>query len=130
MINTRIEIDGNEEEVQLYENMFEYVDYYGSDISNYMLHVIADKNYVVNGFRPEEDGDFRIRGEYEYNGKPYTHVNWGENEICLIPSSQVSSELYTIYEKEDDNVYHNYQSLIFQTEDEAQKKADELNEGN
>ncbi|MDD4378142.1 MAG: hypothetical protein PHH48_08395 [Eubacteriales bacterium] len=123
----QIEIDGEMEEVQLFDSMFGYLDYYGSDISTYMLHMIADENYIVNGFRPEEDGNFYINGEYEYDGKSYTRINWGEIEICFIPSNQVSKELFTIYVKEDENVYHNYKSMIFETEEEAQQRADKLN---
>lgn len=130
MINTRIMIDGNEEEVQLFENMFEYVDYYGSDISHYTIGRNSEDEFIVDAECYVEDVDFVIGDEIEYNGETYTKVNWGENETCFINKKGLYQTLYSIYQKTEGGEYHNYNSLIFSSEEEAQKKADELNEGN
>jgi hypothetical protein len=135
MINTRIEIKGEMKKVWIFDSMFEYLATFGSNISGYTLHVISEDKYIVNGFKPSADSNFHVLDVYEYYGKSYTHVNWGELEICLIPSNQVDEELFTIYKIEGENTYHKYrsylcrkQSYLFRTKCEAQKRVDGLNE--
>jgi hypothetical protein len=130
MINTRIMIDGNEEEVQLFENMFEYVDYYGSDISHYTIGQDKEKEFIVDAECFVEDVDFVIGDEIEYEGEKYIKVNWGEQENSYINEKRLYQTLYSIYRKTEEGEYQNFKSLIFSSEEEAQKKADELNEGN
>ena len=131
MINTRIEIDGTEEEVQLFEDMFEYVSYYGSDISHYVLSSDSEENFIIEAENFIDDEDFQIiddYGEYRINEEIYIRVNWGEKEISMIKEDGYDQVLYSIFQKLDDGLYHNYKSLIFSSEEDAQKKADELNE--
>ncbi len=127
MINTRIEIDGTEEEVQLFENMFEYVDYYGSEISHYVIGRNSEKEFIVDAESFVEDVDFILGDSIEYEGETYTKVNWGEKEESYINEGGLYQTLYSIYKKSEDGEYHNYNSLIFESEEEAQEKADELN---
>jgi hypothetical protein len=128
MINTRMEIDGTEEEVQIFDSMFEYLDYYGSDISGYETQSNSKKRFIAESFKPSDDGDFHLKEDIQIEGTWYTRVNWGESEICLIPTRDIGAELWTIYVQGEHNQYSNYGSMIFETEEEAQKKADELNE--
>jgi hypothetical protein len=129
MINTRIEIDGTEEEVQLFENMFEYVDYYGSDITHYTIGRDSDKEFIVDAESFVEDVDFVLGDSIEYEGETYEKVNWGEEEESYINEKGLYQTIYSIYQKTENGEYHNYNSLIFESEEDAQEKADELNEG-
>ena len=129
MINTRIEIVGEMEEVQIFDSTFEYLDYYDSDISGYETQSNTEKKFIAESFKPSDDGDFQIKEDLQVDGTWYTRVNWGEPEICLIPTKDLGAELWTIYVQGEGNQYSNYGSMIFETEEEAQKKVDELNEG-
>lgn len=131
MINTRIEIEGNDEDVQLFDDMFEYVSEFGSDISHYYpIHRDNDEEYIVESVDICEDPDFITHESIEIDGVEYTRVNWGESEISFIKSSGLYQTLYTIWHNNREGDYYNYKSLFFVSEEEAQSKADELNEEN
>ena len=128
MINTRIIIDGIEEDVQLFENMYDYVTEFGSDISHYNpVYKDDEKTFIVEDVDIIEDPDFITKGSMEIDGVEYVRVNWGEEGISFIAQDGLFQTLYTIWQESEPGEYHNYKSMFFETEDEAQEKADELN---
>lgn len=127
MINTRIEAHGEEKEVLLFDNMFEYVTYFGSDISHYTIGRDSEDQFIVEEEYILDDSDLKIDDIIEVNGENYVHVNWGEEEVSLIKESGYCQTIYSIYRKVDDGEYSNFQSMFFENEEDAQKKADELN---
>jgi len=128
MINTRIIIDGIEVDVQLFENMYDYVTEFGSDISNYNpVYKDDEKTFIVEDVDIIEDPDFIAKGSMEIDGVEYVRVNWGEEGISFIAQDGLFQTLYTIWQESEPREYHNYKSMFFETEDEAQEKADELN---
>lgn len=128
MINTRMMIDGIEEDVQLFDDMYDYVTEFGSDISHYYpVHKDDEKPFIVEEVDIEEDPDFITKDSIEIDGIEYIRVNWGEDEISFIKQSGLFQTLYTIWQESEPGEYHNYKSMFFETEDEAQEKADELN---
>lgn len=131
MINTRILINGNEEEIQLFKNMFEYVTHYGSDISHYSIMLSDDHNFVIDDENFIDDEDFIIGEEINFEGETYIHVNWGEKERSYINEKGLYQILYTIYQKTEEMYFHqhkfqNFKSLIFESEEDAMEKVEEL----
>jgi len=127
MINTRIEIDGEIKDVLLFDDLFEYVTYFGSDISHYTIGRDLEEKFIVEEEYLLDDVDFKIGDIIEVNGKEYVNVNWGEEQTSFINDSGYCQDLYSIYQKVGNGEYHNFQSMFFTTEEDAQKKADELN---
>jgi len=132
MKTARIEIDGEMKDVNVFESVFEYTDFYGSDITHYLedYHEHEDE-YTIGSFNLLEDSDFiaDIENPIYLNDpkKAYVSVNWGELDNSYIPLSALYQELYTIYKANDAKDGRTCTGMIFKTENEAQEKADELN---
>lgn len=132
MINTRIEIDGEEKDALLFDDLFEYVTYFGSDISHYSIMASDERNFVYDEEDFIEDADFFLGDSIEYEGETYRNVNWGEEEESYINEKRLYQPLYSIYQRTKEAYFHqhkfqNYKSLIFKTEGEAHDKVEELN---
>lgn len=128
MIHTRIEIDGEMKDVELYDDMYDYVTTYGADISHYNpLHREDEEKFVVDDVCIVSDPDFMTYESIEIEGEEYIRVNWGESEKSYIKEAGVGETLWAIWQNNGEGEYYNYRSMFFETEEEAQNKADELN---
>lgn len=128
MINTTIEIDGEMTDVELFDDMYGYVTSSGADISHYYpLYREDDNDFVVEDVCIVSDPDFMTYESIKINGVEYVRVNWGEAEKSYIKESGLGQTLWTIWHNSGEGTYYNYRSLFFETEDEAQTRADELN---
>ncbi len=132
MINLNILLYGKVKQVDVYESMFEYVK--GSDITRCEANYIEGQpDYFVEEWQPAMDNDLfyeydatRGVGEIEIDGQKYTRINRGETQINYVPADSLTETLYLIYHCD-----HNLRKCtgtgeIFQTEEEAEKRASEL----
>ena len=131
MINVNILLYGKVKQVNVYESVFEYIK--GSDISNLEIDYIESMpEYLVEKWQPEQDNDTfsaydeRHVGGIEIDGRKYVRINRGETEINYVPADSLTEILYTIYYCD-----HNLKKCtcigeVFQTEEEAEKRAKEL----
>jgi hypothetical protein len=131
MINVKILLFGKVKQVDVYESMFEYIK--GSDISNLEIDCKEGlPEYFVDKWQPGQDQDTfceydeRQIGEIMIDGPKYTRINRGETEVNYVPSDSLTEILYTIYHC--DNSLKKCYSIgeVFQTEEEAEKRAKEL----
>jgi len=129
MRNMKIEIADEMKDVQVFESMWDYVDHYGSDITHYVIEPChSEQDKFVEEIVVSDDVDFGAHDTYEIGGREYIHVNWGENEICMIPYDDLDEILYTIFErsrKEGRKTRFVSTGQIFETEDEAREAMEE-----
>lgn len=131
MFNVKILFYGKVKQVDVYESMFEY--FKGSDISNLEIDYIEGRpEYFVEKWHPGQcndtfcEYDERQIGEIVIDGRKYIRINRGETEINYVPADSLTEILYTIYHCD-----HNLKKCtsigeMFQTEEEAEKRAKEL----
>ena len=147
---THVDINGFE--VQLYEKMYDYVR--NGNFSNYPYEEVDASafaeddaeacfpNVLVKKINLYKDMNFLIgtvhNSEFSetivFDGVEYTQVNFGEDEISYLKTEALDEPIYTlIYRtvKITNGVYlyvYPFDSEIFETKEEAQAKADELND--
>lgn len=131
MFNVKILLYGKVKQVDVYESMFEYIR--GSDLSNLEIDYMEGRpEYFVEKWQPGQDNDTfseydeRHIGEIEIDGRKYIRISRGESEINFVPADSLTEILYTIYHCD-----HNLKKCtsigeVFQTEEEAEKRAKEL----
>ena len=121
MRTMKIEIDGKSRDAQVFETMWEYISHYGTTVEGYEIapaENVGDKQ--VASFRPVDDVFFYCSDLYSLGGREYRHVNWGEDEISLIPEREVAATLWTIYTWSERMAgYYESTGQIFETEEEA-----------
>ena len=151
-MTTHIEIDGNV--VQLYESVYEYASRNASfsDYADEKVNVsyFSDKDkesklpkVFVRSILLYKDLNFSV-GKQVVNGVEfpetiviggleYTLVNWGEHEISYLKSDVMDKPVYTLIYRTVRVVNglhlccYPSDTEIFETEEAAQAKADELN---
>ena len=126
-----IEIDGEMKEVEVYENIFEYLN--GATFLDENEYYTSDEKYFIEEFDIDEFLLNRVdltfiqdgKDDYQYfniDGKEYTYINWGENEISLIPNQNSYGYGYIIYEKVNEDEYRALHEYIYETEEEAEEE--------
>ena len=119
MKTMKLEIDGKMKDVQIFEYMWEYINHYGSDITHYELSPFpSEDKRIIGEFAPVDDVDFGVKDTYEIDGQSFIHVNWGENEVSLIPEDDLNATFWTTYDWVRKNDF-SCTGKIFQTRDEA-----------
>ena len=124
MRTMKVEIDGKMRDVFVFEGMWEYISYYGSDITHYALDPYPFRGEkIIVAFRPINDEDFSTRSSdmLEIDSSYCQYVNWGEDDYCMIPEADLEAEFWTVYEWDGIGGY-NSTGAIFQTEEEARKE--------
>jgi hypothetical protein len=152
-MTTHIEIDGNV--VQLYESVYEYAsrnasfsDYadekvnvsYFSDKDKesklskvFVRSILLYKNLNFSVGKQVVDG-VEFPETIVIGGLEYTLVNWGEHEISYLKAEAMDKPIYTLLYrtmKVMNGVYlycYPLKTELFETEETAQAKADELND--
>jgi hypothetical protein len=131
MINVNILLYGKVKQVDAYESMFEYIK--SSDIAYHEIDYTEDRpEYFVEKWQIEQDNDafygyeYKQIGEIEIDGRKYTRINRGETEISYVPTDSLTETIYTIYYCDRNLKKCTCIGEIFQTEEEAEKRAKEL----
>jgi hypothetical protein len=131
MINVNILFYGKVKQVDVYESMFEYIK--GSDIAYCEIDYIEGRpEYFVEKWQPGQDNDTfcaydeRQIGEIEIDGRKYTRINRGETEINYVPADSLTETLYIIYYCDRNLKKCTCIGEVFQTEEDAEKRAREL----
>ena len=131
MFNVRILFFGKVKQVDVYESMFEYIK--GSDFSNLEVDYIEDRpEYFIEKWEPGQDNDTfcsydeRQIGEIEIDGRKFIRINRGETEVNYVPEDSLTEILYIIYHCDHNIKKCTRTTEIFQTEEEAEKRAKEL----
>ena len=147
---TQIDINGFE--VQLFEKMYDYV--CSADFSNYAdeeVDASAFSKYDAESMLPNvlvrkidlyrnvnflvgAVNDNELPETIVIEGVEYTHVNFGEDEISYLKTEALDEPVYTLIYRTVlviNGVYlyvYPFETEIFETEEEAQAKADEMND--
>jgi hypothetical protein len=132
MKNLNILYYGKVRSVDVYGSMFEYVKSSGK--------VDCDKDYIEG--QPEyfveewqaaldreiyfEYDPMKDAGEIEIDGQNYTRIGREITELSYVPTESLSDTLYIIYHCDHDMRKCNCTNEIFQTKEEAEKRANEL----
>lgn len=131
MFNVKILFYGKVKQVDVYESMFEYIK--GSDISNLEVDYIESRpEYFVEKWQPGQyndtfcEYDERQIGEIVIDGRKYIRINRGETEVNYVPADSLTEILYTIYHCDHDLKKCTSIGEVFQTEEEAEKRAKEI----
>jgi hypothetical protein len=131
MINVNILFYNKVKQVNAYESMFEYVK--SSDIGYCEIDYAEDMpEYFVDQWHIDQDDNAfygygeREIGEIEIDGRKFTRINRGETEINYVPVDSLTETLYTIYYCDRNLKKCTCISEIFQTKEEAEKRAKEL----
>ena len=132
MININILLYGKVKQVDVHESMFEYVK--GSDIPYCETNYIEGQpDYFVEEWQPALDNDLyyeydamKEAGEIEIDGQKYIRINRGETQINYVPADSLTEILYIIYHCDHGLRKCTGTGEIFQTEEEAEKRASEL----
>jgi hypothetical protein len=146
---THIDINGFE--VQLFEKMYDYI--HNVDFSNYAdeeVDASAFSEYDAESMLPNvlvriinlyenvnflvgEVNDKELPEAIVIDGVEYTQVNFGEDEISYLKTEALDEPVYTLIYRTvliTNGVYlyvYPFDTEIFETEEEAQEKAEELN---
>jgi hypothetical protein len=149
-MQTHIDINGFE--VKLFEKMYDYV--YSADFSNYAdeeVDASAFSEYDAESMLPNvlvrkinlyENVNFLVGAVNDnelpetivIDGVEYTQVNFGEDEISYLKTEALDEPVYTLIYRTvliTNGVYlyvYPFDAEIFETEEEAQAKADEIND--
>ena len=136
MIKVKILYYGKVKQVDVYESMYEYIKSSAakdSDIAYCEIDYMEDRpEYFVEKWQPGKDNntfceyDERHVGEIEIDGRKYIRINRGETEFNYVPAESLTETLYTIYYCDHDMKKCTCVGEIFQTEDDAEKRAKEL----
>jgi hypothetical protein len=147
---THIDINGFE--VNLFEKMYDYV--CNADFSNYadeevdasafseydaesmlpnvlvrIINLYENVNFLVGAVNDKELPETIVIDDVEY-----TQVNFGEDEISYLKTEALDEPVYTLIYRTvliTNGVYlyvYPFDTEIFETEEEAQEKAEELND--
>jgi hypothetical protein len=134
MKNINILYYGKVKQVDVYESMFEYVK--SSGISDCEKDYIEGQpDYFVEEWQAALDSliyfgydSMKEVGEIEIDGKNYTRIGREITETSYVPTENLSDTLYVIYHCNHKMRKCNCTNEIFQTKEEAEKKAGELKE--
>lgn len=131
MMKVNILLYGKVKQVDVYESMFEYIK--GSDTSDLEIDYIEGRpEYLVEKWQPGQDNctfcayDERQIGEIEIDGRKYNRISRGEAEINYVPADSLTEILYIIYHCDHSLKKCTPIGEVFQTEEEAEKRAKEL----
>jgi hypothetical protein len=135
MKNINILHYGRVKQVNVYESMFEYVK--GSFTADCKKdYTESQPDYFVEEWQPSLDNDMlffeydpmKDAGEIEIDGQSYTRISQGETELNYVPTDSLPEILYVIYHSDHKMRKCNIINEIFQTKEEAEKRASELRE--
>jgi hypothetical protein len=132
MRNINILYYGKVKPVDVYESMFEYIKISGtSDCEK--DYIEGQPEYFVEEWQVELDCEvcfgydpMKDAGELEIDGQSYTRIGRRVNELSYVPTDSLSDILYIIYHCDHDMRKCNCANEIFQTKEEAEKRANEL----
>ncbi|MGE5458226.1 MAG: hypothetical protein ACM3RX_07715 [Methanococcaceae archaeon] len=132
MRNINILHYGRVKQANIYESIFEYMK--GFDITQYETNYTdGQPEYFVEEWQPATDNDLyyeydemKDAGEIEIDGQKYTRINKGETQINYVPAESLTDTLYIIYHCDHSLRKCTGTGEIFQTEEEAEKRAKEL----
>lgn len=124
-------VDGKD--ALVFESMKEYLEYFGATVEDYELRPTTyEGERMVRSFRPVNDVNFGTHSadmialpdlaedpEYPY----FQHVNWGEDEYCLIPEGDVDAMFYLVWEWNPKLSGYDTRGEIFFSREEAEKAA-------
>jgi len=132
MRNINILYYGRVKQVDVYESMFEYVkssgitdcekDYIEGQPEYFVEEWQAAMDSIICfGYDPMKDA-----GEIEIDGQDYTRIGREVTELSYVPTDNLPETLYIIYHCDRNMRKCNYTNEIFQTKEEAEKRANEL----
>lgn len=132
MKNINILYYGKVKSVDVYENMFEYVK--SSGIGDCEKdYAEGQPEYFVEEWQAALDSEIyfgydpmRDFGEIDIDGQNYTRIGKGITELSYVPTDSLSDILYIIYHCNYNMRKCNCTTEIFQTKEEAEKRANEL----
>lgn len=132
MKNINIIYYGKIKQANIYENMFEYVKSSGS-VDCEKDYAEGQPEYFVEEWEAATDSvayfgydPMKDAGEIEIDGLSYTRISRGEPELSYVPTDNLSDILYVIYHCSHNMRKCNCTGEIFQTREEAEKRASEL----
>lgn len=132
MRNINILYYGKVKPADIYESIFEYIK--SSGTSDCEKDYIEDQpEYFVEEWQVELDCEvcfgydpMKDAGELEIDGQNYTRIGRRVNELSYVPTDSLSDILYIIYHCDHNMRKCNCINEIFQTKEEAEKRANEL----
>ncbi len=132
MRNINILYYGKVKPIDVYESMFEYIKSSGtSDCEK--EYIEGQPDYFVEKWQIELDSEIcfaydplKDAGELESDGQSYTRIGRELNELSYVPTDSLSDILYIIYHCDHNMRKCNCINEIFQTKEEAEKRANEL----
>lgn len=125
MIIKKIYLDGIIRNIQVFDNLFEYVKFYYKNINKIKIKPEDNSNFIVSKIKPIDNDFFIINQNIKINENQYTIINWGEEEINVIPDYGVNEEFWAIFVKKNNKYVSN--GMIFETKEEAEMKLNEIN---
>jgi hypothetical protein len=134
MKNINILHYGRVKQVDVYESMFEYVKSSGTADCE-KDYIEGQPDYFVEEWQAVLDSEMyfeydpmRDAGEIEIDGQSYTRIGRGVTELSYVPTDSLPEILYVIYHSDHKMRKCNIINEIFQTKEEAEKRANELRE--
>lgn len=134
MKNLNILYYGKVRSVDVYENMFEYVKNSGT-VNCGKDYIEGQPEYFVEEWHAAMDNEIffeydpmKDAGEIEIDGQSYTRIGREITELSYVPTDSLSDTLYIIYHCRNNIRKCNCTNEIFQTKEEAEKRAKELRE--
>lgn len=132
MRNLNILYYGKVKSVDVYESMFEYVKTNGT--ADYEIdYVEGQPEYFVEEWQVALDSEIcfgydplKDAGEIEIDGQDYTRIGKEITELSYVPTDSLSDTLYIIYRCNSNTRKCNCTDEIFQTKEEAEKRANGL----
>jgi len=132
MRNINILYYGRVKQVDIYESMFEYVKSSGT-VDCEKDYTEGQPDYFVEEWQAALDSviyfeydPMKDAGEIEIDGQNYTRIGRGLTELSYVPTDNLSDTLYIIYHCDHHMRKCNCTNEIFQTKEEAEKRANEL----
>lgn len=124
MRTMKIEIDGEMKDARVFESMWDYIDENGATVEDYLLSPAEfEGERIVRAFRPVDDVFFGTSSQDQVliGDQYYQHVNWGEDEYCLIPEGDVDAKFWIVYEWNEKKGEYWTHGQIFESEEKAKK---------
>ena len=132
MKNINIIYYGKIKQANIYESMFEYVKC-SAPLDCEIDYIENQPEYFVEEWEAATDSvaffgydPMRDAGEIEIDGQSYIRISRGEAELSYVPTDNLSEILYVIYHCNHDTRSCSCTGEIFQTKEEAEKRANEL----
>lgn len=132
MKNINIIFYGKIKQADIYEDMFEYIKNSGT-VDCEKDYAEGQPEYFVGEWEAATDrvaffgyDPMKDAGEIEIDGQSYTRISRGEAKISYVPTDKLSDILYVIYHCNYNMRKCNCTGEIFQTREEAEKRANEL----